>query len=171
MRKPLDLDDFLTAAKDNDWGIIEHDVSTTSTRNLTFISPRFEVYEPHKIDLTVDSQSGIVSTERNAHFIYTDINAGRGLKAYATTSLAALKTITNTYHPLRAKFFFQRSTKKHKNICEPNGINQQKVRLPAMRGYFPAFEADKLAILVYNCHPAEIWGGEAWVEAGLGEWA
>lgn len=170
MKKPLELDDFLLAAKNNDWGVVDHGTNFSGIRNVTFIGPRFELCEPHKIDVVADPETGIISSERNTNFIHTDINAGRGLKAYAITAAAALKTIANTYHPLRANIFFQRSTRKHKDMCEPNGINQQKIRLPAMRGYFPSIEADKLSIIIYNCHPAEVWGGKAWIEAAVNGW-
>jgi hypothetical protein len=138
-----------------------------------YISPfDKQIYEPQK--LTVTSIDGRVSTKRNANHIYVDIDSGRGLKAYGIPALGTLQTIKNTKHPLRSKFFFEKVKGKglnHSKLIEPFNISPSKIKNPAIRGYFPLFDADNLSIHLLNAHPQDIWGADAWYHAVVEDWA
>lgn len=163
------IEDVVKKADKQRWGVIN-----VGDRWI-FLSPRpSTTYEPHKLELY--APGGELSDDRNAHLIYTDAGTGRGLRAYTIYGGAAVKVIDNTNHPLRSSIFFAK-VKQYKGrinqskLVEPTGTPIAKIRNPAIRGYFPVFDADNMSLKLLSHLPAEVWGADRWLEAISEKWA
>lgn len=165
----MKIEDVVKKADKHRWGVIN------VGDKWIFLSPRpSTVYEPHKIELL--APNGVLSDDRNAHLIYTDAGTRRGLRPYTIYGGAAVSVIENTNHPLRSSIFYDK-VKQYKGIInqsklvEPYGIPIAKVRNPAIRGFFPVFDADNMSLKLLGHLPAEVWGAKRWLEAISEQWA
>lgn len=162
MTKVLTVEDFEQVAADNGWGEVWH------SDTVEFLSPRSGIYEPKKLVLRFDDWS--VTPGLSAQ-VFTDIDAGRGIRPYSITGSGAFSIIANTAHPLRASEFFKLTSQVHKQIVETHDLGLSTIRTPALKGFFRFFKADELAVKVLGLLPMEVWGADAWVEATEGAWA
>lgn len=154
-------DKFLQAAEANDWSI------DTDGKVITLTAPDHmlgKFMEPQIVEVHDD---GTGHLERDGpHRIFTTINKNVGESFYGISGGGAYKAVKNAQHPLRSRIFFALvGNKSDAELCEPADILPASLRNLRVKGYMTSAEADKYSIALLKLHPAEVFGGDLWIDA------